>query len=245
MVDILSSVNTGPKIWEKTFKDANDIDEKFSNARDIGYVRHNQYRATVLGSLAKFDEADIYKVSVQSNAKLSLSLRAIEDESKKPLDEKDAPSAEDNLINLTASGMRVEFFSVGKNGKEVLIGDSGAEEGTKLRENMDSLLTGEYKATAGSYYVKLSRDEDTSKNEEVPYVMQLQQGGTPKHDYVSKEQISDDTRAKKNTNIPKIDNSMLSASTSGALISAQGAVSMLGDGYLNTATMYKKSSFFE
>ena len=34
-----SNVKDGIAYWEKQVKDVNDVDEKFSNSRDLGYLR--------------------------------------------------------------------------------------------------------------------------------------------------------------------------------------------------------------
>ena len=62
--------------WEKTVTDVNDVDEKFSNARDLGYMRLNYARVSAIGNLAKYDTQDIYKIQVQSNGKLTIGLRS-------------------------------------------------------------------------------------------------------------------------------------------------------------------------
>lgn len=231
---------SGTKVWQKSVTDVNDVDEKFSNARDIGYVRLNQYRATVLGGLKKFDSSDLYKVQVQSNAKLSVSLRSVTDDSEKGLDDEETSS--DNLLDFTAEGMKLEFISVDRYGREVVIGDSSASEGSKLRDNMDSLLKGEYRAKTGNYYVRVSRADDVSSNKEIQYALQVQQG-TPKHDYISQEASSSDTRNKTYTKVPATTtSSTLSSSTSAAVLSAQGAASILSAGYENIASIYNKNN---
>ena len=70
----IPSSSTG-NYWEKTLSDVNDVDESFANARDMGYTRLNYARVTTVGKLANNDTSDIYKISVQSNGKLSVSLR--------------------------------------------------------------------------------------------------------------------------------------------------------------------------
>lgn len=45
-------------------------------------------------------------------------------------------------------------------------------------------------------YIKITRDDTVSKNEELAYVLQIQQGEKYKHDYVSKEGLSDDSKTR-------------------------------------------------
>lgn len=130
-----SNVKDGIAYWEKQVKDVNDVDEKFSNSRDLGYLRLNYSRLTAVGSLAKYDKEDNYKVTVQSNGKLSISIRNASAEDEKVLDlskyeealdelkkqtdpegwakeqeEKKQKEAEQNLIEVTAPGSRCRFI---------------------------------------------------------------------------------------------------------------------------------------
>ena len=91
--------------------------------------------------------------------------------------------------------MRLEVY-VEKNGRQTLIGDSEAEEGSKLRETLDSILKGEYKASKGTYYFKVSRDDTVKESDQMSYAMQIMQGTTYKHDYVLTESSSQDTKNK-------------------------------------------------
>ena len=269
-----SNVKDGIAYWEKQVKDVNDVDEKFTNARDLGHLRLNYSRLTAIGSLAKYDKEDNYKVNVQSNGKLSISIRnasgkdekvldlskyeAALDELKKQTDpegwekeqeEKKKLEAEQNLIEVTAPGMQLQVYMV-KNGREVLVADSSAEKGDNLRENLDAMLKGEYKATKGTYYVKVSRDDTAGKNDEVNYALQMNVGGKFKHDYVMTESVSDDTKNKQYTRIP----ATTDYTTGGTLSSVnalqiqatryQATAQMLQIGYLNMADIYNRNSKF-
>lgn len=76
-----------------------------------------------------------------------------------------------------APGLKVEVYTINKNGKETLIGDSSAEKGTETRDNIDAMFSGEYKAKKDTMlYIKITRDDTVSKNEELAYVLQIQQG---------------------------------------------------------------------
>ena len=258
------------KRLEKTVQDVNDIDEKFSTARDMGYTRLNYARVTTIGSLAEYDSVDYYKIQVQSNGKLSISLRGTQgDEEEKVLDlseyeeklnelkkltdpegwakeqeEKKAAEANQKLLELTAKGFQLQVYTV-KNGKEVLVGDSEAEKGSKTYEAMKEILSGDYRAKKGTYYIKVSRDDTVDSKEEMPYALQIMQGDSYKHDYVMKEQVSEDTTNKKNTNVP-------TSSTDGALSGAnammiqaaryQTTAQMLEVGYQNLASIYSSGS---
>ena len=267
-----SNVKDGIAYWEKQVKDISDVDEKFANARDLGYLRLNYSRLTAVGSLAKFDKEDNYKIAVQSNGKLSISLRNASADDEKVLDlskyeealdelkkqtdpegwakeqeEKKLKEAEQNLIEVTAPGMQMQVYMI-KNGKEVLVGDSTAEKGDKLRENLDAMLKGEYKATKGTYYVKISRDETVDKDESVNYALQMNVGGKYKHDYVLTEGVSDDTKNKKYTRVPSLSDysgtGTLSAVNALQIQATkyQATAQMLQVGYLNMANIYNSNS---
>lgn len=266
------NVKDGIAYWEKQVQDISDVDEKFANARDLGYLRLNYSRLTAVGSLAKFDKEDNYKIAVQSNGKLSISIRNASAEDEKVLDlskyeealnelkkqtdpegwkkeqeEKELKEAEQNLIEVTAPGMQMQVYMI-KNGKEVLVGDSTAEKGDKLRENLDAMLKGEYKATKGTYYVKISRDETIDKDESVNYALQMNVGGKYKHDYVLTEAVSDDTKNKKYTRVPSLSDysgtGTLSAVNALQIQATkyQATAQMLQVGYLNMANIYNSNS---
>lgn len=266
-----SNVVDGVGQWEKQVVDVNDVDENFSNARDLGYLRLNYSRLMAVGSLAKFDKEDIYKVQAQSNGKLSISLRndsaedenvldlseydKILDELKKQTDpegyakeqeEKRQKEAEQKLIEITAPGMQMQVYTI-KNGREVLVGDSSAEKGSDLRNNLDNMLKGEYKVTKGTYYVKLSRDDSVNKNEKLSYALQMSIGDKVKHNYLLKEKVSEDTTNKKYTKVPSTGSSSAGtlSSVNALQIQAtkyQATAQMLQIGYLNMADIYSRNS---
>lgn len=255
------------KTWEKTLTDMNNVDEIFANARDLGYTRLNFARTTAIAKLAKsYDSSDYYKVQVQSNAKLGVSLRdGTEDENvldlskyeaaldalkqqtdpegyKKEQAEKKAKE-EENLLSMTAEKLSIQVYMT-QGGKQVLVGDSTAEKGSKLRETMDDMLKGDYRAKKGDYYFKITRNEETAtKNEEISYALQVSQGENFKHDYVMKEQESADTKNKKESRVP-----LTQSSASGSLSAVnaleiqasryQATAQMLQVGYMNMADIY-------
>lgn len=267
-----SNVKDGVAYWEKTAKDVNDVDEKFSNARDLGYLRLNYARVTSVAQLAKYDKEDNYKIQIQSNGKLSLSIRNTESDDKvldlskyeekldelkkitdpegykKEQEEKKKKQAEMSLLENTAPGMQVQVYMI-KNGREVLVGDSSAEKGEKTRDNLDLMLQGDYRAQKGDYYIKVSRDDTVEKNEEVKYALQMKVGDTFKHEYAFKEQVSEDTKNKKYSTVPSTADSTTGALSSVNALQIQAAkyqatAQMLQVGYLNIADLYNRNSKF-
>ena len=273
MVNSITTSNkeNGISYWEKQIKDVSNVDEKFANARDIGFLRMNYARNTVLGSLSKkFDSFDMYKIQVQSNGKLALSARTSKnegedgnvldlskyqdalDEAMKMTDPEgwealQVQRAEEDknkkLIQYTAPGLRIEVY-MQKGGRDVLIADSHAEEGSKLREAADQMFTGEYRAQKGNYYIKVSRDDTIDADSEQGYALQTQLGTSFRHEYSITEAPSDDVKNKKASTRPSLDTSTISYANVLEIQASkyQATAQMLQVGYLNMADIYNKNS---
>ena len=264
----------GISSWEKSVTDVNNIDESLANARDLGYTRLNYARVTAVAELGKYNERDIYKIQVQSNGKLSISLRnsgddenvldlseynAYLDDLKKQLDpegyaEEQAKLAEEKanqgLLDDTAPGMTLKVYTI-KNNKEILIADSTADKDSEEYQNMKAILSGEYKAAAGDYYIEVGTSEDADKDQDYPYAMQIMQGTSYKHDYIMTQADSEDTTNKKISTTKDADLASSTASTSTIsaayaaqiqAVSNEGAANMLAAGYSNMASITGDSS---
>lgn len=258
--------------WEKTVTDVNDVDEKFSNARDLGYMRLNYARVSAIGNLAKYDTQDIYKIQVQSNGKLTIGLRSGSesddesvldlseyqqklDELKKQTDpegyakeqaEKKKKEEAYGLLGANGEGLQMQVY-MKKNGKEVLIGDTTADKDSKEYANMEKILNGEYRAKQGDYYIKISRSDEVDSREEVPYLLQVKQGDSYKHDYMTTEQASEDTKNKKKSTVPMTNVGGTLSAVNALQIQAQRyqtAAQMLQVGYMNMADIYNNNSKF-
>lgn len=258
--------------WEKTVTDVNDVDEKFSNARDLGYMRLNYARVSAIGNLAKYDTQDIYKIQVQSNGKLTIGLRSgseSDDESvldlseyqqklnelKKQTDpegyakeqaEKKKKEEAYGLLGANGEGLQMQVY-MKKNGREVLIGDTTADKDSKEYANMEKILNGEYRAKQGDYYIKISRSDEVDSREEVPYLLQVKQGDSYKHDYMTTEQASEDTKNKKKSTVPMTNVGGTLSAVNALQIQAQRyqtAAQMLQVGYMNMADIYNNNSKF-
>ena len=259
------------KAWEKYVMDMNDIDETFANARDLGHTRLNYSRITAVGTLAEYDSVDIYKTTVDSQrGKIALSLRNTKGDDKvldlskyetylnelkkqndpegyaKEQEEKLKAEAEKGLLATTAPGMRVEVYYEDKYGRQRLVADSGADKESKEYEAMSSLLKGEYEGPQGVYYIKVSRDEETSSSEEISYTVQVSMGKGFSNDYVAIEQSSEDTKNKTTSKMPSTTSASGTLSSVNALqIQAtryQATAQMLQIGYLNMANIYNRNS---
>ena len=258
--------------WEKTVTDVNDVDEKFSNARDLGYMRLNYARVSAIGNLAKYDTQDIYKIQVQSNGTLTIGLRSGSesddesvldlseyqqklDELKKQTDpegyakeqaEKKKKEEAYGLLGANGEGLQMQVY-MKKNGREVLIGDTTADKDSKEYANMEKILNGEYRAKQGDYYIKISRSDEVDSREEVPYLLQVKQGDSYKHDYMTTEQVSEDTKNKKKSTVPMTNVGGTLSAVNALQIQAQRyqtAAQMLQVGYMNMADIYNNNSKF-
>ncbi len=258
--------------WEKTVTDVNDVDEKFSNARDLGYMRLNYARVSAIGNLAKYDTQDIYKIQVQSNGKLTIGLRSGSesddesvldlseyqqklDELKKQTDpegyakeqaEKKKKEEAYGLLGANGEGLQMQVY-MKKNGREILIGDTTADKDSKEYANMEKILNGEYRAKQGDYYIKISRSDEVDSRKEVPYLLQVKQGDSYKHDYMTTEKVSEDTKNKKKSTVPMTNVGGTLSAVNALQIQAQRyqtAAQMLQVGYMNMADIYNNNSKF-
>ncbi len=271
MVSSISSTTNlnddGSYGWEKSVTDVNNVDESLANARDLGYTRLNYARVTAVAELGKYNERDIYKIQVQSNGKLSISLRNSNgddnvldlssyeeylDELKQQTDpegyaaeqEKAQKELENtNLLETTAPDMTLKVYQV-KNGKQVLIADSTADTDSTEYQNLKALITGEYKATAGDFYIEVGKTEDADNSADYPYAIQILQGTSYKHDYVMTQADSEDTANKTISTTPATTTNSTTTSTISASYAAQiqavrdeGAANLLAAGYSNMASI--------
>lgn len=275
---ITNKDDSGHYSWEKTIADVNNIDETFANARDLGYTRLNYARVTAISSLDRYDCKDIYSIQLQSNGKLTISLRSGDassgdkvldlskydtalEEFKRQLDP--AGYAQEQLDKLkekekfdifeeAAPGMYVKVYMV-QNGRQVLIADSTAAEGSKLRQAAEDIMTGNYKAKKGSYYIETGyKDGAEVPADGTPYMLQVLQGDTYKHDYLTTETKSEDSKNKKISTQPNTDlassnayGTMRISAAYAAQIQAQsysGLATMLANSYSNVASLTSSSS---
>ena len=108
---------------------------------------------------------------------------------------------------------------------------------------MKSILSGEYKAKKGMYYIEVSSEEGL--REEMPYVMQLKQGDKYINDYLVTEAKSEDT---KNETISTTSSTSSSEQISAAYVAQiqaqryEATTSMMTDAYTNLASIRNKKS---
>ncbi len=264
--------------WEKRVVDVNDVDESFGTARDLGYTRLNYARVTTVSTLDKYDTKDTYAIQLQSNGNLKITMKCGDSSDEKVLDlskyeEKleeikrslnPLEYAKDQLDQLkddvakdifeeNAPGLYMKVY-ISQNGRQKLIADSTADKDSKLYQAAEEIMNGEYKAKKGNYYIETGYKEGFEiPKDGTPYALQILQGNTFKHDYITTEGKSVDSKKQKVTTTPDQD---LAAATGGygtasisaayaAQIQAQSnaaTATMLANGYLNMASITSHSS---
>ena len=166
------------------------------------------------------------------------------------LEEKQKAEAEKGLLEDKAPELNIQVYTMDKYGREVLIADSTADKDSKEYQALEQMMSGEYAAAAGEYYIKVSRNDTVTDKDKVQYAVQLMMGTSFKHDYIAIEQKSEDTKNETTSKTPSesttsaYGTSILSASSALQIMASadQGAASMLSAGYQNMANIYSKNS---
>ena len=147
------------------------------------------------------------------------------------------------LLDDLAPGMTVKVY-MQKGNKTVCIGDTTADKNSKEYATMKSILSGDYKAKKGMYYIEVSSEDKL--REEMPYVMQLKQGDKYINDYLVTEAKSQDS---KNETISTTSTTSSSEQISAAYVAQiqaqryEATTTMMTSAYTNLASIrHKKSS---
>ena len=150
--------------------------------------------------------------------------------------------AKAGLLDDLAPGMTIKVY-MQKGNKTVCIGDTTADKNSKEYANMKSILSGEYKAKKGMYYIEVSSEDGL--REEMPYVMQLKQGDKYVNDYLVTEAKSEDT---KNETISTTSTTSSSEQISAAYVAQiqaqryEATTTMMTNAYTNLASIRNKKS---
>lgn len=134
--------------------------------------------------------------------------------------------AKAGLLDDIAKGMTIKVYMT-KGNRTVCIGDSTADKSSKEYAAMKSILSGDYKAKKGMYYIEVGAEK--TPKEETPYIMQIKQGSKYVNDYLVTEQKSQDS---KNETI-----SLTSSTSSSEQISSAYAMQIQAQRYDATTTM--------
>lgn len=95
------------------------------------------------------------------------------------------------LLDELAPGMTLKVY-MQKGNRTICIGDTTADKTSKEYETMKSIMSGDYKAKKGMYFIEVGTEDGLRK--ELPYVMQLKQGDKYINDYLVTEANSEDTK---------------------------------------------------
>ena len=254
--------DSGRYSWEKSVVDVNDVDESFKTARDLGYTRLNYARVTTVSTLDKYDKKDMYAIQLQSNAPLRITMKSGDTSSEKVLDLSKYESALEDLkrelnpldyaqdelgkladdvskdiFEQNAPGLYMKVYMT-QRGKQVLIADSTADKDSELYQAAEAIMNGEYRAKKGNYFIEtgFKADAEISKDGSA-YALQIQQGTSYKHDYVTKEYKSEDSKNKKVTTTADQELAASTGSYGTTTISAAYAAQIQAQSYSTTATM--------
>lgn len=135
--------------------------------------------------------------------------------------------ANKGLLDDIAPGMTIKVYMKQGN-RTVLIGDSTTDKNSDEYANMKAILSGDYKAKKGYYYIEVGSEEETP-SASTPYVMQIRQGDKYRNDYLVTENKSTDSE---NQTI-----SLTSSTSSAEYISSAYAAQIQAQKYEATATM--------
>ena len=265
MSSVISSVtnkdDAGHYSWEKSVVDVNDVDESFATARDLGYTRLNYARVTTVSTLDKFDHKDMYAIQLQSNGNLRVTMKSGGsddkvlnlskyeeklEEIKRSLDpigyaqdqlDKLKEEQQEDVFEKNAPGLYMKVYMT-KNNKQVLIADSTADKDSELYKAAESIMNGEYRAKKGSYFIETGYKEDAEiPKDGTPYALQILQGTTYKHDYITTEGKSADSKNKEITKQKDLELSAATGAYGTTTISAAYAAQIQAQSYATTATM--------
>lgn len=241
-----STANTLVKAWDKTSTDI--YDESIQNARDIGQIRLNYSRLSLVTTLSKNEKEDWFKFNVVSpgNFRLSavnLSAKKEDSDDTKAVDELEAAKNEYQkaIDSFKAQGLRVEVYTY-KNNRQTLVATND-ESQKKQYEAFESMMRGTYKMTQkGMYYVHVTTKDGKPSEDDQLYALQLQMGDKYKHDYMTQEQSIDHTKVTEGDVALAAAEEQFNGVISGSILNAQGAASILSAGYNNLAQINKSSS---
>ena len=146
------------------------------------------------------------------------------------------------LLDDIAPGMTIKVYMT-KGNKTVAIGDSAADKNSKEYANMKSILSGEYRAKKGMYYIEIGTEE--SQRKDLPYIMQIKQGTKYVNDYLVTEAQSEDSKNETISLTSSTSSSEQISSAYAAQIQAQSyqaTANMMADAYKNMFSIKNKQS---
>lgn len=146
------------------------------------------------------------------------------------------------LLDDIAAGMTIKVYMT-KGNRTVAIGDSTADKNSKEYATMEAILSGEYRAKKGTYYIEIGTEE--SQRADLPYIMQIKQGNKYVNDYLVTETPSEDSKNEKISLTSSTSSSEQISSAYAAQIQAQSyqaTANMMADAYRNMFSIKNKQS---
>lgn len=146
------------------------------------------------------------------------------------------------LLDELAPGMTLKVY-MQKGNRTICIGDTTADKTSKEYETMKSIMSGDYKAKKGMYFIEIGTEDGLRK--ELPYVMQLKQGDKYINDYLVSEANSEDTKKEQiSTTSSTSSSEQLSAAYVAQIQASQyeATTTMMVNAYTNLASIRNKQS---
>lgn len=144
------------------------------------------------------------------------------------------------LLDELAPGMTLKVYTQRGN-RTVCIGDSTADKNSKEYATMESIMSGNYKAKKGMYFIEVGTEDSLRK--ELPYIMQLKQGDKYINDYLVTEANSEDTKKETiSTTSSTSSSEQLSAAYVAQIQAAryEATTTMMVNAYTNLASIRNK-----
>lgn len=146
------------------------------------------------------------------------------------------------LLDELAPGMTMKVY-MQKGNKTVCIGDTTADKNSKEYATMKSIMSGEYKAKKGMYFIEIGTEDGL--REELPYVMQMKQGSKYVNDYLVTEANSEDTKKETISTTSSTSSSEQISAAYAAQIQAikyEATTNMMVNAYTNLSSIRNKQN---
>ena len=241
-----------PQVWEKEVFEPGEFGiDAYTTARDIGYIRKNVSRLSIISALSSSenDSVDWYKFNVQTKGKMSLSIRS-DAESGVELDPESDDYLEQVIDMFASKGMRIEIMKMERN--KMVAYASNDDTNEKAYERFKQLIRGDEQINQlGTYYLKVSTVDGKPPKEDINYIMQLQMGDTYKHDYATvekNEKLTEAERAQKRLEqvhspfSPEVQGLLDTATANSLIMASQSASIMLESGNAAFNTILKNNA---
>ena len=238
--------STAVKAFEKTSSDV--YNETIFNARDVGQIRKNYSRLSVVTTLSENEKEDWFSFTSVSKGPLRLTAVNLSEETEKKEDAKDTTAtdaleeAQNNykkaIESFQGKNIRVELYAF-QNKRQTLLA-SNDESNKKAFENFEKVMRGEFEIDKGTYYLHVTTEDGSRIKKDTLYALQLQMGNAYQQDFLTKETsishkgMTDGDLAYQ---AAVEENSLGTTSLTGSLLSAQSATSVLESGYTNLANI--------